>query len=196
MRRPALAAALIAFALAVSMTAPALGTPAATPSHEAPPQEERTLNLTANGTAEERDGDEIHDLDLTVDGNATVTETEEGHDRTADSPWGNITVNATVDGTSYEMTGALGGQGSPDFRPVGVEVWNLTITGATVADGQDAGQDTQDGSDSSSAQFFGNVTMVGADGEFQVAGSGTLVVTDADGRTNYDLDYDGEATFE
>lgn len=152
-------------------------------------EEQRTLDVDADGTATDAETGDESDLTVEVDGEVTVRESEEGVDETAATEGQTVQANVTIGGTTYTIPVQVNGEGT-SFEAAGIfdaESWRLH------AQGQSFGQVA----DGSGATFFGNMTLVGTNGgDFVVMGDGVLTVQDQAETTTYDLEFQGTATFD
>lgn len=183
----------MAVALAAAGAAPAL----------AQSEETRELDADTDGVAQDTQTGERLDATVNVTGDVTVRESGNGVDETAESTNLSVVANVTVGDTTYEIPVLVVGEGT-SLEQAGItaaESWRLSVQGTQIPDG-DSGEDNRDtrsgdDAETGTAQFQGNLTLVGNDeGGYQAQGNGTLTVADGDQTTTYRLDYSGQATFE
>lgn len=150
------------------------------------PQEERSFEANATGTATETDTGDVTNLEFHIDGNITVTDTEEGEDETASTQGDFLDGTVTIGDEEYNVSFTVQGEGTSLEQAgfVDDEAWNLYAFGI---------EDPRQGPP---ATFHGNLTLVGSDGEFQLTGDGTFTDPAGDETSTYHIEYQGEATFE
>lgn len=166
----------------------AMGLMIAVPAVQAFQEEDRELDVDAEGTAENVETGDESDLDVDITGDVTVRESEEGVDETASTDGPTVDAEITVGDETFVIPVQVNGEGT-SFEAAGifdVESWRLHAQGQSFSGGQDG----------SGASFFGNLTLIGNNGDFTVLGDGVLTVQDQGDTTTYDLEFQGTATFE